>query len=339
MKLIKIITGLNCFLICLIHSISVCAYVMPPLFELSDAPGFEHVQSNKDVYGLIGDTDINNRINIKDATLIQKNIAHLVAFSEKQTVISNVNFDAGINIKDATAIQKWCASLKIKEPINYLLYYKHNATDPTIESTVFETNPDLTKYSVIFNDYDGTVLKTDTVESGKAAIAPATPYRSGYTFCGWDKNFDIITEDTTVTAMYERIVTPTILIGDASGKAGETVIVDVSIVNNPGLFGAILTYQFETALTLTDAKAGLAFDALDVSFPKYDSPFTVFCDGLDKPAAEDGIIMSFEFVIPSDATVGQTYEITASYLDGDIVDSNFEDVGVEIVSGELLVEG
>lgn len=60
-------------------------------------------------------------------------------------------------------------------------------------------------YTVTFVDYDGTVLKTETVESGSAATAPAAPVREGYTFTGWDKTFDNITENTTVTATYESI--------------------------------------------------------------------------------------------------------------------------------------
>ena len=58
-------------------------------------------------------------------------------------------------------------------------------------------------YSVIFVDWDGTVLKTHTVEYGAAAAAPANPEREGYTFKGWDADFSIITADLTVKALYD----------------------------------------------------------------------------------------------------------------------------------------
>ena len=64
-------------------------------------------------------------------------------------------------------------------------------------------NPETpTTYSVTFKDWDGTVLKTETVQSGKTATAPADPTRDGYTFAGWDKSFNNIVTDTVVTATY-----------------------------------------------------------------------------------------------------------------------------------------
>ena len=43
--------------------------------------------------------------------------------------------------------------------------------------------------TVTFLDWDGTVLKTQQVEVGTAATAPADPTRNGYNFIGWDVDF------------------------------------------------------------------------------------------------------------------------------------------------------
>jgi hypothetical protein len=70
-------------------------------------------------------------------------------------------------------------------------------------------------YTVTFVDWDGTVLKTQTVAYGGAATAPTDPTREGYTFIGWDVAFNYITGNLTVTAQYEEDVPPvTILPGD-----------------------------------------------------------------------------------------------------------------------------
>ena len=57
-------------------------------------------------------------------------------------------------------------------------------------------------YRVTFVDYDGKELYAEYVDGGNAATAPANPTREGYTFIGWDKAFDNVTEYMTVTAQY-----------------------------------------------------------------------------------------------------------------------------------------
>lgn len=61
-------------------------------------------------------------------------------------------------------------------------------------------------YEVKFIDHDGTVLHTEKVNEGEAATAPTNPSREGYTFNGWDVEFEVVESDLSVNAVYTIIV-------------------------------------------------------------------------------------------------------------------------------------
>ena len=66
----------------------------------------------------------------------------------------------------------------------------------------------VTYYTVIYQDWDGTPLGEEQVEEGGSATGePAiTPSREGYTFTGWDKSLTNIMEATAFTAQYVQNV-------------------------------------------------------------------------------------------------------------------------------------
>ena len=70
---------------------------------------------------ILGDTDLDNRVNIKDATLIQKSIASLAVLDEKATLAADADKSGNVNIKDATAIQKFLASIEVDTPIGEVI--------------------------------------------------------------------------------------------------------------------------------------------------------------------------------------------------------------------------
>ena len=73
------------------------------------------------------------------------------------------------------------------------------------ESRAFNVYNNVTQYTVTFADYDGTVIDTQAVKDGEAAVAPANPVRPGYRFMGWDTDFSAVTDNLTVTATYREI--------------------------------------------------------------------------------------------------------------------------------------
>lgn len=84
---------------------------------------------------------------------------------------------------------------------------------------------ELPLYTVTFVDGLGKTLKTQSVEQGDSAVAPATPKRTGYTFEGWDSSYTNITSDKTITATW-AIKTFTVTFEDGFGRTLKTQIVE-----------------------------------------------------------------------------------------------------------------
>ncbi|RFU61105.1 InlB B-repeat-containing protein [Peribacillus glennii] len=80
--------------------------------------------------------------------------------------------------------------------------WDRNFTNVATDLTVSAKYQPIT-YTVIFEDYNGTILSTSKVAHGSAAAATMPPKRTGYTFAGWNQVFNTITSDLTVTAQYK----------------------------------------------------------------------------------------------------------------------------------------
>ena len=63
-------------------------------------------------------------------------------------------------------------------------------------------NVPVPEYTVRFVDWNGTELLVQTVQEGQAANPGIQPSRLDYVFSGWDKPFDNVTSDMTITAQY-----------------------------------------------------------------------------------------------------------------------------------------
>ncbi|MDW7669452.1 MAG: S-layer homology domain-containing protein, partial [Bacillota bacterium] len=85
-----------------------------------------------------------------------------------------------------------------------------NHPESKIEGEISIDNPLVLKrfydrniYSVIFKDYDGSIIDTQEVKHRDDAVSPSLPVRVGYEFLKWDENFTDITNNLTVTAVWK----------------------------------------------------------------------------------------------------------------------------------------
>lgn len=74
------------------------------------------------VVGKIGDTNKDDKVNIKDATTIQKHLAKLIYLSEGPKLLADCDNNSKLNVRDATTIQKYLAGIKTENVIMHILY-------------------------------------------------------------------------------------------------------------------------------------------------------------------------------------------------------------------------
>lgn len=66
---------------------------------------------------ILGDVNSDGKVNVKDATMIQKAAAKIITLTDAENLKANVNGDGKVNVKDATAIQKFAAKIETGFPI------------------------------------------------------------------------------------------------------------------------------------------------------------------------------------------------------------------------------
>lgn len=95
----------------------------------------------------------------------------------------------------------------------------------TADMTVTATYTAKATYTVTFKDHNGTVLKTETVVSGKDATPPADPVRADYNFAGWQGSYTGVTQDVEIVATYTEKGSYTVTFVDYNGLSLGTATV------------------------------------------------------------------------------------------------------------------
>ncbi len=99
------------------------AYALPKGLAVTVEEGADFSEiSATEVFGFVGDADLNQKLNIRDATLIQKASAKITELSKESKRLSDVDFSGAVNVRDATSIQKWLVGVETEAPVYHALY-------------------------------------------------------------------------------------------------------------------------------------------------------------------------------------------------------------------------
>lgn len=223
-------------------------------------------------------------------------------------------------------------------------------TAPTEAPAPDETQPEgtnpvapvVTTYTVTFKDHDGKILKTQTVEKGKAATAPANPSREHFTFAGWDKSFTGVTADMVVTATYTTSKSVIYAESATVNKGAGEVTVNIRVVNNPGIMGAILKVSVDNKMFSFKAGSKTEYPGLNLTVPGpgiTGSPYTFMLDAEELSANDkkDGNLFSITFKINNPNATG-AFDVRLSCDNGAILDENYNEPNVAFGTGTITVK-
>lgn len=106
---------------------------------ISDVPKSDSDNIDGLVIGYIGDVNKDDKINVKDATYLQKSLAKIVYLTESAKLLADADNNGKLNVRDATTIQKHIAGFSVESKVWYLLYitgkHAHHLTETIVEQT------------------------------------------------------------------------------------------------------------------------------------------------------------------------------------------------------------
>ena len=118
-----VVTAVFMMVLCALLITSVSAYTLPKGMAVTVDEGVDFSEiSATEVFGFVGDADLNQKLNIRDATLIQKASAKMAELSAEAQRLCDVDFSGAVNVRDATSIQKWLADIETEAPVYHALY-------------------------------------------------------------------------------------------------------------------------------------------------------------------------------------------------------------------------
>lgn len=123
-----------------------------------------------------------------------------------------------------------------------------------------------------------------------------------------------------------------------SGEAGDTVEVEISVSDNPGIASLKFDVEYSDYLTLEGVVFNSAFGPYATTPPVYKNPQSITLVSPYADCTVNGVLATLTFSIADDAPAGD-HDILLSYYQNETYNSNFDDVSVRVTDGCVTVEG
>lgn len=131
--------------------------------------------------------------------------------------------------------------------------------------------------------------------------------------------------------------TPTIQIESKTASPGGTVDVQIRLKDNPGIAAVAVDVAYDASvLTLQNLTYGPDFAADGEAPETYKSPLRLVWSSLSN-VTSDAVFATLTFLVKESAVAGTKTEISLSYIEGDVINIDEEDVTFEVQNGGIEV--
>ena len=188
---------------------------------------------------LLGDVNLDSRITLKDASIVQRAVVKLENLNDEQNKLADVDGTPGVTLKDAYIIQRYVLSIKAD--------YPKNAQGLSIGDHIEFTSDSDTEADTSTDQTDTTVTETDTSNDQTDTAVTETDTST-------DQTDTAVTETDTSTDQTDTAVTET----DTSTDQTDTAVTETDTS----------TDQTDTTVTETDTN----YDETDSGVPVIEYP-------------------------------------------------------------------
>ena len=131
----------------------------------------------------------------------------------------------------------------------------------------------------------------------------------------------------------------TVQVSTVTAEPGETVQVQITLANNPGIASLKASVRYDSILTLTDVTFNSAFGSYVTAPTPYSNPQTL---SLISPLSEisvNGVFATLTFTVSESAPKGYEAAVSLTYDPDDIFDVNYDNVPVDMFPGSVRISG
>ncbi|MCR0200985.1 InlB B-repeat-containing protein [[Clostridium] innocuum] len=223
----------------------------------------------------------------KDGAITVVNVWKNIDFTPPSYKVTFVDYNGTI-LKTQTVPKNSNATPPSNPTLTGHTFKKWNGDYTNITSSrTITAQYDLNYYTVNFTDWNGKVLKSQSVGYGGNASPPSNPSRTGYTFSGWNGDYTNVTSNRTITAGY-RINTYTVSFNSNGGSVVPSRVVTYGDVVGRPSDPTKANHKFMGWYTSLSFNAAYNFNAAVTS------SFTLYARWDERPTIKAEDIVIFE---------------------------------------------